>query len=117
MDNLKYCKITLQFFTLKQFFLINKLFISSVVWLKGVNMSINFNSGYSGMYGMSPMGMNSGMMGTGNIPQYYEAKYGCENCFRHAPYYDEYPKPIIPLPQNSLNPSWWQRFLHNVFGG
>ena len=80
-------------------------------------MAVNFGDGFSGMSGMNTMGMGGGMSGSGNVFQYYQSKYGCEDCFRKSPYIQEFPKPFIPEPKNSLNPSWWQRFLHNVFGG
>lgn len=77
----------------------------------------NFSGGFNGYNGMGMMGMNSSMMGVGNSFQYFESKYGCEDCFRRAPYPREFPKPFTPIPENSLRPSLWQRFLHNVFGG
>ena len=70
--------------------------------------------GIGGMNGMSIMG-NSG--GVQNIPQYFQAKYGCEDCFRKEPYDQEFPKPVVPEPKNSLNPSFMKRLLHNIFGG
>ncbi len=60
---------------------------------------------------------SSGMMGGGtqNIPQYYQAKYGCEDCFRKEPYWQEFPKPVTPEP--NLNPSILRRILNNILGG
>ncbi len=79
-------------------------------------MSMNFGFGYPGMIGlngmMSPYGMQSG-----NINVYFRNKYGCEDCFRKEPYWQEYPKPIIPEGKNSLKPSLLKRFLNNVTGG
>lgn len=60
---------------------------------------------------------SSGMMGGSaqNIPQYYQAKYGCEDCFRKEPYWQEFPKPVTPEP--NLNPSMFRRILNNILGG
>ena len=54
----------------------------------------NFYGGFNGYNGMGMMGMNSSMMGVGNSFQYFESKYGCEDCFRKAPYPQEFPKPF-----------------------
>lgn len=40
-------------------------------------MTMNIGSGYPMMMGGMGMGMNTG----GNVPQYFQAKYGCEDCF------------------------------------
>ena len=74
-------------------------------------MAMNIGGGYPMMNNMSGMGMG----GTQNIPQYFEAKYGCEDCFRKEPYWKEFPKPVTPEP--NLNPSWFRRTVNNILGG
>lgn len=85
----------------------------SVVNNKGIIM-MNFGFGYPGMMGMygPSMGINSG-----NTNVYFRNKYGCEDCFRTQPYWQEYPKPVQPEPKNSLKPSLFRRFINNVLGG
>ncbi len=75
---------------------------------------MNFGFGYPmGMYGTGGMyGMNGG-----NTNVYFRNKYGCENCFRKEPYWQEYPKPVLPEPKNSLKPSFIRRFINNILGG
>ena len=80
-------------------------------------MAMNIGGGYSMMGGMNPMIGGNSMGVSGNVFQNFQSKYGCEDCFRKAPYPREFPKPFTPIPENSLRPSLWQRFLHNVFGG
>lgn len=82
-------------------------------------MTMNIGSGYPMMMGGMGMGMGLGMgMNTGgNVPQYFQAKYGCEDCFRKEPYWQEYPKPVSPEPKGALKPSFFRRFLNNVLGG
>ena len=78
-------------------------------------MAMNIGGGYPMMNGMTGMGMGMGTGGTQNIPKYFEAKYGCEDCFRKEPYWKEFPKPVTPEP--NLNPSWFKRFSNNILGG
>ena len=56
--------------------------------------------GYPSMMGISGMGSGIGTQ-TGNINQYLNMKYGCEDCFRKEPYIQELPKPYLPLPKES----------------
>lgn len=42
-------------------------------------MTMNIGGGYPMM--MGGMGMGMGMNTGGNVPQYFQAKYGCEDCF------------------------------------
>lgn len=82
-------------------------------------MTMNIGGGYpimtGGMSGISGMGMGIGT--SGNVPQYFQAKYGCEDCFRKEPYWQEYPKPVSPEPKGALKPSLFRRFLNNILGG
>ena len=78
-------------------------------------MTMNIGGGYPMM--MGGMGMGMGMNTGGNVPQYFQAKYGCEDCFRKEPYWHEYPKPVSPEPKGALKPSFFRRFLNNVLGG
>ncbi len=71
----------------------------------------------SGLGGINMAGNFASSGSTQNVPQYFQAKYGCEDCFRKEPYWNEYPKPVQPEPKNSLNPSFMKRFLNNIFGG
>ncbi len=76
---------------------------------------MSFNFGNYGMYGMNSMyGMNN--TGGGNVPQYFKNKYGCADCFRTQPYLMEYPKPMIPLPKQAVEPSFWRRLLNKIAG-
>lgn len=77
-------------------------------------MTMNIGGGYPMMNNMSGMGM-MGMGGSQNVPQYFQAKYGCEDCFRKEPYWQEFPKPVTPEP--NLNPSMFRRILNNILGG
>lgn len=79
-------------------------------------MSMNYGIGYPGMAGMGGMMSPCGTQ-SGNVNVYFRNKYGCEDCFRKEPYWQEYPKPIIPEGKNSLKPSLLKRFLNNVLGG
>ncbi len=78
---------------------------------------MTMNIGGMGMGGMNMMGNTTGAGSVQNVPQYFQAKYGCEDCFRKEPYWNEYPKPVQPEPKNSLNPSFMKRLLHNILGG
>ena len=49
-------------------------------------MTMNIGGGYPMM--MGGMGMGMGMNTGGNVPQYFQAKYGCEDCFRKEPYWN-----------------------------
>lgn len=80
-------------------------------------MTMNIGGGYPMMGSMTGMGNMMGMGMSGNMPQYFQAKYGCEDCFRKEPYWQEYPKPVIPEPKGALKPSFMRRILNNIFGG
>lgn len=75
-------------------------------------MTMNFGNPMMGMNMMSGMNGNSG-----NINTYYKNKYSCDNCMNTKPYWQEYPKPVLQVPKNSLKPSLWKRFINNVLGG
>ncbi len=65
-----------------------------------------------GMYGYPMMGG----MGYGNMHQYFKARYGSENDFRTQPYWQEFPKPVLPKAKESIRLSLWQRFLNKIAG-
>lgn len=69
------------------------------------------------MGGMYSGGMYSAGMGGGNMNQYFKSKYGCEDCFRTTPYMQEYPKPIMPVAKESIQPSFGQRLFNKIIGG
>ena len=74
--------------------------------------------GYGNIYNLPMNGMNrTNMMSSpGNIQQYFMQTYGCEDCFRKEPYMQEYPKPIMPLSQESIQPSLIKRLLAKIMG-
>lgn len=74
-------------------------------------MTLNIGGGFS--YPM--MGPMSGM-GSGNMQQYFKSKYGCEDCFYKQPYWQELPKPVMPMPRESIKPSFWKRLLNKITG-
>ena len=62
---------------------------------------MSFNYGM-GSYGM--MGAMMGGMSGGNVMQTMKAKYGCEDCNKKEPYWVEYSKPVMPVPNEVINP-------------
>lgn len=54
-----------------------------------------------------------GNSGESNVPQYFQNKYGCTDCFVKQPYPFEYPKPIIPMVNKK---TLLERILHKLAG-
>ena len=80
-------------------------------------MTMNIGNGYpttnNGIISTRNMTLNN----TGNMQQYFMAKYGCENCLKQEPYWCEYPKSVINEPKNYLKPNIWERIKKNILGG
>ena len=92
-----------------------------VVIFKGVRMSFNYNNMGGMMNGMSGMGMMGGMYGmnssmnsSGNVWQYYTAKYGCEDCFSHEPNWFELHSKVHHTEHQKAKPNLWQRILSSL---
>ena len=66
-------------------------------------------------YGMGMMGM--GMTGGQNVFQMFKAQYGCEDCNRKEPYWTEWPKPVMPVPPEVVNPSFSSKIKKIMAGG
>lgn len=77
---------------------------------------MNFGIGGYGMMGGMGMSSGMGMMG-GNVHQSFKAQYGCEDCFKKEPYWTEYPKPIMPVPNEVVNPGIVSRLKYLILGG
>lgn len=69
--------------------------------------------GMNNINSMMGMGMNTGSQ---NVPQYFQQKYGCVDCFKSQPYLQEYPKPLIALSKESIPKNFFQRFINKIFG-
>ena len=69
-------------------------------------------------YGMMEMGMMSGMYGYGggNVMQSLKSKYGCEDCNRKHPYWVECATPVMPVPNEVVNPGVLSR-VNKLFWG
>ena len=76
-------------------------------------MTINFNSGY-GMQMNGGVGQISAQ--AGSVMQGLKAKYGCEDCFRKTPEPPAYTMPVMPVPREVTNPSFWTRIRTSLLG-
>ena len=78
---------------------------------------LNFSNqmmGMNSMYNMNPtMGFGNS---TTNVPQYYQDKYGCADCFKNQPYIMECPKQYTPIEPNFIKPNLFQRLMLKIFG-
>lgn len=77
---------------------------------------MSFNYGMFGIGSPAMMGMMGGMSGGGNVLQSLKAKYGCEDCYKKQPYWVECPKPVMPVPNEVINPKITSKIRKIIFG-
>lgn len=73
------------------------------------------NNMYGGQMGM--MGMNSSnTQSSGNMHQYFKAKYGCETCLRQGPVPRILPLEVLPMTKEEAAPSFFSSLMRRIIG-